>query len=67
MKAYLDWICSYRHLGLAQMLMDTLRKTLKEMGVNTLIGLIASNDGAQRFYRSLENAEIKDDGIWIDL
>ncbi len=69
-KAYLDWICvikSYRRLGFAQMLMETLRKTLQEMGVNTLIGLIASNDDAQHFYRSLENAEIKDEGIWINL
>ena len=49
------------------MLMETLRKTLQEMGVNTLIGLIASNDDAQHFYRSLENAEIKDEGIWINL
>jgi len=69
-KAYLDWICvvkSYRHLGVAQKLMDTLRTTLKEKGVDTLIGLIASNDEAQRFYRSLKNAEIRDEGIWIDL
>lgn len=69
-KAYLDWICvikSYRHKGVAQALMQTLRKKLKERGVDTLIGLIASNEDAQRFYRSLPNAEIKDEGIWIDL
>ena len=69
-KAYLDWICvikSYRHYGVAQSLMNELRKQLKSEGVETLIALIASNDEAQRFYRSLENAEIRDEGIWIDL
>ena len=69
-KAYLDWICvikSYRHYGVAQSLMKELRKQLKSEGVDTLVALIASNDEAQRFYRSLENAEIRDEGIWIDL
>lgn len=47
--------------------MQTLRERLKEMGADTLIGLIASNDEAQRFYRSLPGAEIKDEGIWINL
>lgn len=68
-KAYLDWICvvkSYRHLGVAQSLMTSLRERLKSMEVHTLIGLMANNDEAQRFYRSLKNAEIKDEGIWID-
>lgn len=69
-KAYLDWICvikSYRHKGVAQALMSTLRTELKKCGVNTLIGLIASNEDAQRFYRKLPHSEIKDEGIWIDL
>ena len=69
-KAYLDWICvikSYRHKGIAQALITTLRAELKKQGVDTLIGLIASNEDAQRFYRNLPNAEIKDEGIWIDL
>ncbi|MBQ9840318.1 MAG: GNAT family N-acetyltransferase [Erysipelotrichaceae bacterium] len=69
-KAYLDWICvikSYRHQGVAQKLVSELRKQLKDAGVNTLIGLIASNDDAQRFYRSLEKSLIRDEGIWIDL
>lgn len=67
-KAYLDWICvikSYRHAGVAQALMEALRKELKNQGVDTLIGLIASNEEAQRFYRSLPNAQIRDEGIWI--
>ena len=69
-KAYLDWICvikSYRHYGVAQSLMKELRERLKNEGVDTLVALIASNDEAQRFYRSLENAEIRDEGIWIDI
>lgn len=70
-KCYLDWICvlkSSRHKGVAQALMAHLRKVLKETyHVDTLIGLIAANEDAQRFYRSLENALIRDEGIWIDL
>lgn len=69
-KAYLDWICvikSYRHKGIAQALMQSLREELKAQGADTLIGLIAANEEAQRFYRSLPNAEIRDEGIWIDL
>lgn len=69
-KAYLDWICvlkSYRHQGVAQALMQTLRDMLRARGVHELIGLIASNAEAQHFYRSLPNAEIRDEGIWIDL
>ena len=69
-KAYLDWICvikSYRHMGVAQKLMTTLREKLKEKGADTLIGLIAKNDEAQRFYRSLKNSKIDDEGIWIEI
>lgn len=69
-KAYLDWICvlqSQRHRGVAQALMAELRRRLKDAGADTLIGLIAANPEAQRFYRSLENAEIRDEGIRIEL
>ncbi len=70
-KAYLDWICvlkSYRHNGIAQSLMEHLRKSLKEQyNVNVLVGLIASNKDAQSFYRNLPNSLIRDEGIWIDL
>lgn len=52
-----------RHKGVAQVLMQTLRKELKNQRVDTLIGLIASNEDAQRFYRNLPNSEIKDEGI----
>ncbi len=69
-KAYLDWICvikSYRHKGVAQALMSALREELKRQGIDTLIGLIASNEDAQRFYRSLPDSMIRDEGIWIDI
>lgn len=69
-SAYLDWICvlkSCRHQRVAQNLMKELRLQLKAAGANTLVGLIAANEEAQRFYRSLENAIIRDEGIWIDL
>lgn len=70
-NAYLDWICvlkSYRHKGVAQALMTHLRKELKETyHAFTMSGLIAANPEAQRFYRSLEGAMIRDEGIWIDL
>ena len=67
-KAYLDWICvikSYRHRGVAQALMQELKHILKEKGVDTLIALTASNDEAQRFYRSIPDSEMHDTGIWI--
>lgn len=68
-KAYLDWICvlkSARHKGVAQALMERLREELKARGVSVLIGLIAANEDAQRFYRALPGALIRDEGIWID-
>ena len=47
-------------------MMAALRRELAARGVDTLVGLIAANDEAQRFYRSMENALIRDEGIWID-
>ena len=68
-SAYLDWICvlkSERHFGVAQELLNALRAECKERGVSVLIALIASNDEAQRFYKSVENASMHETGIWID-
>lgn len=69
-KAYLDWICvlkSCRHQGVAQRLLKELRKELcAKYGVDTLIALMAGNPEAQRFYRSVEGAMIRDEGIWMD-
>ena len=69
-KAYLDWICvikSYRHLGVAQLLLETLREILKNNHIDTLIALTASNEEAQRFYKNIPNSEMRDIGIWIDV
>lgn len=44
-----------------------LRAELKKQGVDTIVGLIGANEDAQRFYRSLPNSLIRDEGIWIDL
>lgn len=67
-KAYLDWICvikSYRHQGVAQALLNELRRQLKERQINTLIALTASNEEAQKFYKSIPDSKMKDIGIWI--
>ena len=69
-KAYLDWICvlkSYRHNGVAQKLMDSLRKELGKRGIDTLIGLTASNDEAKSFYKSIPDSLMRDIGIWINV
>lgn len=69
-KAYLDWICvikSYRHSGVAQRLLETLREILKNKHIDTLIALTASNDEARKFYKSVPNSEMRDIGIWIDI
>lgn len=69
-KAYLDWICvlkSCRHAGVAQKLLSALCAELKKRDIDTLIGLIDSDENAQHFYRSLSHAEIRDEGIWIDI
>ncbi len=69
-QAYLDWLCvlkSHRHRGGGRQLMQSLRTELKRRGVAKMVGLIAANDEAQRFYRAVENARIQDEGIWIDI
>ena len=69
-SAYLDWICvlkSERHHQVAQALLDTLRAECKAQGVGILIALMASNEEAQRFYRSVKDAAVHDMGIWIDI
>ena len=69
-KAYLDWICvlkSCHHRGAAQALLERLRQELKARGVDTLVALTASNDEAQRFYKSVSDSEMHDVGIWIDI
>lgn len=69
-KAYLDWICvlkSYRHQGVAQRLLNELKKKLKEKGITSLVALTAANDEAQRFYKAIPDSIMRDIGIWIDI
>lgn len=69
-KAYLDWICvvkSSRHKGVAQALLSELKNKLKEKGIDTIIALTASNDEAQRFYKSISDSEMHDTGIWMNI
>ena len=68
--AYLDWICvlkAERHQQIAQLLLKELRSALKERGVETLIAIMAHNPEALSFYRSVENASIHDEAVWVDL
>jgi len=69
-SAYLDWICvlkSERHNKVAQKLLNALREECKKQGAGVLIALMANNDEAQKFYRSVEDASIHDTGIWINI
>jgi len=69
-SAYMDWICvlkSERHNKVAQALLNALREECKRQGVGVLIALMANNDEAQSFYKSVEDASIHDTGIWIDI
>lgn len=67
-KAYLDWICvlkSYRHQGIAQILLGKLKEELRDMKILDLIAMIASNEESLKFYQSIPNAKIRDQRIWI--
>ena len=69
-SAYMDWICvlkSERHHKVAQALLSKLKEECRQRGAGVLIALMADNDEAQRFYRSIEDASIHDTGIWIDI
>ena len=69
-SAYLDWICvlkSYRHKGVAQTLLEELKKVLKERGITSIVALTAANDEAQSFYKSIPDSEMHDVGIWIEI
>ncbi len=47
---------------------NTIKLTVdKELGVETLIALTASNEESQRFYKKVPNSEMRDIGIWIDI
>lgn len=69
-SAYLDWISvlkSKRHKKVAQKMLSTLKEELKLRNIHLLIALMARNDEAQRFYRSIEGASIHDEGVWMNI
>ena len=69
-RAYLDWICvlmDYRHKGVGQALMQALRDRLKERNIDTLVAITASNEEAQRFYKSIGDSRMHDTAIWFDI
>lgn len=69
-KAYLDWICvlpAYRHKGIGQGLLEELKKSLKELGIDSLIAITASNEEARHFYSSIPDSKMEDIAIWIDI
>ena len=69
-SVYMDWICvlkNERHHKVAQALLNALREKGKEQGAGVLIALMANNEEAQSFYKSVENASMHDTGIWIDI
>jgi hypothetical protein len=47
--------------------LSELKNKLKEKGIDTIIALTASNDEAQRFYKSIPDSEMHDMGIWINI
>lgn len=69
-SAYMDWICvlkSERNQKVGQALLNALREKCKEQGAGVLIALMANNEEALSFYKSVENASMHDTGIWIDI
>ena len=62
LQAYVDWIYvlkEFRHQGVAQFLLSEMEAYIKGMGIYEYFLLTAENNEAQRFYHSIEGAEIK--------
>ena len=67
----MNWRHFENSLSVSQFKITNLQNNRKDFyqinQADTLIGLIASNEDAQHFYRSLPDSEIRDEGIWINL
>ena len=66
LQVYVDWIYvlkEFRHQGVAQFLLSQMETYIKNMGIFEYFILTAENDEAQRFYHSIESAEIKNSEI----
>jgi len=60
-QVYVDWIYvlkEFRHQGVAQFLLSQMENYVKQMGINKYFLLMAENNEAQSFYRSLDSVEI---------
>ena len=69
-KAYLDWICvlkTYRHKGIAQLLMSAVKNELKKCGIDVLVGIVSHNDDALNFFHAIPGVVIEDESIWINI
>lgn len=69
-KCYLDWICvlkSYRHQGIAQLLFNKLIDKLKQLKINTLIVLTATNEESINFYNNIKYDKVDEKALWIDI
>ena len=61
-QVYVDWVYvlkEYRHKGIAQFLFAQMADYIKGLGIDEYFLLTAENDEAQRFYRSVDGAEIR--------
>ena len=62
LQVYVDWIYvlkEFRHQGAARLLFSHMESYIENMGIFEYFLLTAENDEAQRFYHSVEAAEIK--------
>lgn len=61
--AYVNWLYvmkKYRHQGIARQLFAEFEKDCKSRGIDQYFLLRAENEGAERFYRAFEGAELSD-------
>jgi len=61
LQVYVDWIYvlkEFRHQGIAQFLFSQMESYINAMGINEYFLLLAENNEAQSFYRSITGAEI---------
>ena len=65
-QVYVDWIYvlkEFRNQGIARLLLSQMEAYIKNMGIYEYFLLTAENNEAQRFYHSIEAAEIKNSEI----
>ena len=61
LQAYVDWVYvlkEFRHRGVARFLLAQMAAFIKNMGAKEYFLVVAGNEEAERFYHSLEGADI---------